>query len=188
MVEFILGLDEKLLLLINSLNAPWLDSLMYFLTDGKVWLPLFIFTIAFILIKFKSKGLFVLVLIALVITLGDQISSSILKPLVGRLRPSHEPHLQSLLHIVNNYRGGLFSFVSSHAANSFGVATILWLLIGKKYKWIGLFFAWATIFSFTRVYLGVHYPGDIIAGALLGSSIAIGIYTLFKKYTPQFLP
>ncbi len=188
MVDFVLGLDEKLLLLINSLNSPWLDSVMFFLTDGKVWLPLFIITIAFILIKFKSKGLFMLVLIALVITLGDQISSSILKPLVGRLRPSHEPLLQGLLHIVNNYRGGLYSFVSSHATNSFAVATILWLLIGKKYKWIGLFFAWATVFSFTRVYLGVHYPGDILAGALLGSLIAIGVYKVSKKYIPKLLP
>ena len=188
MIDNILELDEKLLLFINGLNSPWLDSLMFSLTNNKIWAPLFLLTIIFILAKFRVKGIYILLFVGLVITLGDQISSSLLKPLVGRLRPSHEPHLEDILHIVNNYRGGLYSFVSSHATNSFGVATILWLLIGKQYKWILLFFGWAVIFSFTRVYLGVHYPSDIISGALMGTSIAVGVNWLFRKYTPQLFP
>ncbi len=188
MQHYILELDERLLLFFNGLNNPWLDSAMFLLTNGKFWAPLFIVTVIFILIKFKGKGFFILLFVGLVITLGDQISSSLLKPLIGRLRPSHEPSLEGILHLVNNYRGGLYSFVSSHATNSFGVATMLWLLIGKQYKWIGVFFAWAFIFSFTRVYLGVHYPGDIIAGAALGSSLALGINWVFRKYTPQVMP
>lgn len=185
MMDYLLSLDEKLLLFFNGIHSAWLDSLMFTLTDGKVWAPLFLFTIIFIIVKFKGKGFFMLLFVALVITLGDQISSSLLKPLIGRLRPSHEPHLEGILHIVNNYRGGLYSFVSSHATNSFGVATMLWLLIGKQYKWISVFFGWALIFSFTRVYLGVHYPGDILGGAILGISIAFGINWIFRKYTPQ---
>lgn len=185
MMDYLLSLDEKLLLFFNSVHSTWLDSLMFSITDGKVWAPLFLFTIIFIIVKFKGKGFFMLLFVALVITLGDQISSSLLKPLIGRLRPSHEPHLEGILHIVNNYRGGLYSFVSSHATNSFGVATMLWLLIGKQYKWISVFFGWALIFSFTRVYLGVHYPGDILGGAILGISIAFGINWIFRKYTPQ---
>jgi len=188
MLNFLRTLDEELLLFFNGLHSPWLDSVMISLTDGRAWLPLFLFTIIFILVKYKYRGLYVLLFVGLVITLGDQISSSLLKPLVGRLRPSHEPHLEGILHIVNNYRGGLFSFVSSHATNSFGVATILWLLIGKPHKWILVFFGWAAVFSFTRIYLGVHYPADVLAGALLGASIAFGIYWATKKYLPKILP
>lgn len=188
MLDYLLQLDENLLLFFNGLHASRLDTIMFALTDGKIWLPLFLFTVIFILVKYRGKGFFILLFIGLVITLGDQISSGLLKPLIGRLRPSHEPHLEGILHLVNNYKGGLYSFVSSHATNSFGVATMLWLLIGKQYKWIGVFFGWALIFSFTRVYLGVHYPGDILAGALLGISIAFAINWLFRKYTPQLLP
>lgn len=188
MINYLLELDERLLLFINGLNTPWLDSAMFILTNGKIWTPLFLFTVIFILVKYKGKGFFILLFVGLVITLGDQISSTLLKPLVGRLRPSHKPHLEGILHIVNNYKGGLYSFVSSHATNSFGVATMLWLLIGKQNKWISLFFLWAAIFSFTRVYLGVHYPSDIIGGALLGTSLAFVIHWVFKKYTPQVMP
>jgi len=188
MLNYLISLDEKLLLFINGLNNPWLDSVMFLLTNGKVWAPFFLIVIIFILVKYKVKGLYILLLVGLVIALGDQISSALLKPLIGRLRPSHEPHLEGILHLVNNYRGGLYSFVSAHATNSFGVATMLWLLIGKKYKWISLFFGWAVIFSFTRVYLGVHYPGDVLAGGLLGSSLAFGIYWAVRKYIPQVLP
>ncbi len=188
MINYLLNLDEKLLLFINGLNNPWLDSVMFMATNGKVWAPLFLFAIIFILIKYKGKGLYILLLVGLVITLGDQISSGLLKPLIGRLRPSHEPHLEGILHLVNNYKGGIYSFVSSHATNSFGVATMLWLLIGKQYKWISLFFVWSIIFSFTRVYLGVHYPGDVIAGAALGAFLAFGINWIFRKYAPQIMP
>ncbi len=187
MMKFILILDEKLLLFINGLHTSGLDAIMFALTNGKTWLPLFLGTIIFIFVKFKLKGFFILLLVGLAITLGDQISASLLKPLVGRLRPSHEPHLDGILHIINNYRGGLYSFVSSHATNSFAVATMLWLLIGKQYKWISIFFAWAIIFSFTRIYLGVHYPGDVLAGAMLGSIIAFVLNWLFKKISPQLI-
>ncbi len=188
MVDYILALDEKLLLFINGLHSPWLDSIMFTLTDGKAWLPLFLTVVIFIFIKFKWKGFYVLLLVGLVIFVGDQLSSALLKPWVGRLRPSHQPHLEGVLHIVNNYRGGLYSFVSSHATNSFAVATMLWLLLGKHYKWIGIFFGWAIIFSFTRVYLGVHYPGDVVAGALLGAAIAWGIYKLVQKFAASAIP
>ncbi len=188
MADYILALDEKLLLFINELHTPWLDSLMFALTDGKVWIPLFLATIIFIFVKFKGKGFYILLLVGLVILVGDQLSSALLKPWIGRLRPSHEPHLEGILHIINNYRGGLYSFVSSHATNSFGVATMLWLLLGKHYKWIGVFFGWAIIFSFTRVYLGVHYPGDVLAGAILGAAIAWGIYKLLQKFMVSAIP
>lgn len=188
MLEYLLSLDEKLLLFFNGLNAPWLDALMYVLTNGKIYAPFFLVVIGLIIYRFRWKGAFVLLLVALVITLGDQISSALLKPLVGRLRPTHEPHLEGLIHIVNGYKGGLYSFVSSHATNSFGIATILWLALRKQFTWIGIFFAWATLFSFTRIYLGVHYPGDVLCGAILGTLIGYFIYWSANKLKPEWLP
>ena len=188
MLESLLSLDERLLLFLNSFHAPWLDNLMFVLTNGKVYAPFFIVVIGLIIYRFRWKGAFVLLLVALVIILGDQLSSSLLKPLIGRLRPTHEPHLDGLIHIVNGYKGGLYSFVSSHATNSFGIAAILWLTLRKQFAWMGIFFAWATLFSFTRIYLGVHYPGDVLCGALLGTAIAYFIYWLAKKIKPDWLP
>jgi undecaprenyl-diphosphatase len=92
-----------------------------------------------------------------------------MKPFFGRLRPSHEPELEGLLHLVDGYRGGLYGFASSHAANTFGVAIFIWLSLRKHYRWIGVIFIWAILMSYTRIYLGVHYPTDILVGAIIGS-------------------
>ncbi len=187
-MDSILAFDERLLLFFNSLHTPWLDTLMFALTNGLYWLPFFIGVVVFILRAYKWNGLLVLALVGVAIALSDQLSASIIKPWVGRLRPSHTPHLQHLLHIVNNYRGGSFSFVSSHATNSFAVATLLWLLLGRYHKWIGLFFVWAGFFSFTRLYLGVHFPLDVLCGGLLGAGIAWGVYKLATLFLAPYLP
>jgi len=98
------------------------------------------------------------------------------------LRPSHEPDLQDKVHIVNDYRGGRYGFVSSHAANSFALAMLISLLVRKR-RWVALFFLWAILVSYSRIYLGVHYPGDIFGGALVGIMCA---YIVFKAM--QYLP
>jgi undecaprenyl-diphosphatase len=91
-----------------------------------------------------------------------------MKPFFARLRPSHEPGLQNLVHLVNGYKGGLYGFASSHAANTFGTATFVWLALKPFMRWSGLIFIWAVVMTYTRIYLGVHYPGDILVGALFG--------------------
>jgi undecaprenyl-diphosphatase len=91
-----------------------------------------------------------------------------MKPFFERLRPSHDPSMQNLIHLVDDYRGGLYGFASSHAANTFGVALFVWLTLRPVYNWIFLIFLWAAVMTYTRIYLGVHYPGDIIVGALVG--------------------
>ena len=188
MLDFLLKLDTDLLLLLNGWHAPWLDSVMVVLTNGLNWLPLFLLVIGTMIYKLHWQSLAVLVFIAIVIFLTDRISAGLIKPWIGRLRPSHEPGIADLLHIVNGYKGGIFGFVSSHAANAFGIATFLWLVLRKQIGWIWVMFIWAAIFSYTRIYLGVHYPSDIMGGGVLGAIIGLLVYKIGgfmpKKISP----
>ncbi|MCX7987274.1 MAG: phosphatase PAP2 family protein [Bacteroidales bacterium] len=183
MLTFLSQLDTELFLLLNNLHTPWLDPLMWFLSLTKVWIPFYLLLAAWIVYIFRKKSWVILLAIGFTIFLSDRISSGIIKPTVCRLRPSHNPELQDKVHIVNNYRGGKYGFVSSHAANTFALAMFLSLLL-KKRKWSILFFIWAILVSYSRIYLGVHYPGDIIAAAILGMAIAYGTYNAIK-YLPE---
>ena len=118
MIDYLLYIDQYFLLKINGMNTPWLDQIMSALTQGIYWLPLFLLVIGFIIFKSQWKVIPVLLFLALVILLTDQISAGLIKPWVGRLRPSHEPDLANFLHFVNGYKGGLYGFVSSHATNA----------------------------------------------------------------------
>jgi undecaprenyl-diphosphatase len=188
MIDTLLYLDQWLLLKINGLNTPWLDSMMSTLTQGIYWLPLFILVIGSIIYRAHWKTISILLLLAVVIFLTDRISAGLLKPWIGRLRPSHNPELESLLHFVNNYKGGLYGFVSSHATNAFGIATFLWLILRKSINWIWIMYLWAIIFSFTRIYLGVHYPSDILGGAVLGSILGLGVYKISRLMPEKISP
>ncbi len=141
---------------------------MMLATKTIFWLPLYL-VLVWLIVKFKRwDTLYILLGVALTITLADQITSSFMKPFFARLRPSQESDLVGLLHIVNNYKGGLYGFASSHAANTFGVGMFIYLLFRERYKWISVIFIWAALMSYTRIYLGVHYPGDVLVGALIG--------------------
>lgn len=173
--------DASIFTTINSWHAFYFDNFMALVTVVATWLPM-ILMLLFMLYKRKGwrKMLTVLLAVGVVILIADQVSASIIKPMVARLRPSRNPDLQATIHLVNGYNGGLFGFVSSHAANCFGIAMFLaFIFKNRAFTWFMI--AWASLMCYSRIYLGVHYPGDIVCGAILGVTTAALVYYLIKK-------
>ncbi len=168
MIEELIGIDKKILIFLNGFHTPVLDPVMLLITKTFFWIPLYLFLIFLLFKNFRSEAWYILIGVAITIALSDQITSGLMKPFFARLRPSQDPSMQTLLHFVDGYRGGLYGFASSHAANTMGIAFFIWLTMRPVYRWIGLIFIWAIVMTYTRIYLGVHYPGDIIVGAMIG--------------------
>ncbi len=166
--------DRMILLAANSLHTPALDSLMWEISRKWTWVPLYILLSAFVFRKYNTAGGIVcLLIIAAMITATDQTCAGIIRPVVCRLRPSSPDNpLSSLLHLVNDYRGGRFGFPSCHAANTFALALFLSLLFKNRLFTIAII-SWSLLVSYSRLYLGVHYPSDILGGILIGSLFAI---------------
>ena len=175
----IIRLDQQLLLFINSHNSPFWDEIMYSISGLLIWIPLYLAILTFLGFKYKRKFIVILLFIILGVALSDQISVQLFKNIFQRLRPCHEPALEGLVHIVKGKCGGMYGFVSSHAANCFYAAVISSLLIRKKWFSISII-CWAAIIGYSRIYLGVHYPGDVICGAALGSLIGLIVFKLYE--------
>jgi undecaprenyl-diphosphatase len=176
------GWDESVFKLINEAHSDALDSMMIFISNKYAWIPLYAVLIWKIYQANQKAIKAALVYITLAILWADQISSSLLKPLVKRLRPSHVEAFQSWIHTPNG-AGGLYGFCSSHAANSFAIAVCFYLLTKNKAISI-LLLIWAGMVSYSRVYLGVHYPLDVITGAFVGLTGAIVLKKLlYDKLT-----
>ena len=188
MIEWLDSLDRALLLYLNGLNNEFLDDLMFRLTDQLYWFPFFAIVLFVMFKKYRWQGIYLVLGIALTITFADQFTSRFMKPFFARFRPSHQPELEGLIHIVNGYKGGLYGFASSHAANSFGVSLFMYMMTRDRISWIWVMFVWAAIFSYTRIYLGVHYPGDILVGALVGMLMGYLCSILTNKAIHRFSP
>ena len=174
--------DETLFRIINQSHTTELDMIMRFLSNKYVWIPLYAYLI-YNIYRIKPQAIKAsLVYLVLAILWADQISSSVFKPWIKRLRPSHVADYQSWIHLPDG-AGGLYGFCSSHAANSFAIAMGIYLLTKNKGLSI-LLFIWATLISYSRIYLGVHYPLDVMTGALVGLSGAIILKNLvYDKLT-----
>lgn len=184
-LESLLPIERYLFFALNGSDSLLLDNIMWTLSGRFVWIPLFLFILFILFYKTPRKGAIIAtILFILVFVLSDQISSSLFKPLFERFRPTHHPDFKDLVDVLNNYRGGRFGFISSHATNAFGLAVYLSLIFKNKLVIISSLF-WATLNSYTRIYLGVHFISDVLAGALVGSVIALilySVYILLYKY------
>lgn len=188
MIEWLEDIDRSIFLFLNGLNHPLLDQPMYYMSEEMFWLPLYLLFIWLVAKNYNWKiALWTLLGVALVVTIGDRVSVELFKNVFERYRPTRNIEIGHLVHTVNGYRGGKFGFVSSHATNYFGIATFLMLIFrinyGVKALWL---LVWAALIAYTRIYLGVHYPADIVCGALLGMGIGYGVFYIFKaKYLKQ---
>jgi len=178
-------LDQQLFLFLNSINSPFWDQVMHILTGKIIWVPLYLAILIYIGVKYKRKFLIILLFIILAATMADQISVFI-KNMVLRPRPCYEPLLDGLVHTFNGECGGQYSFVSSHATNSFNVALLSLLFIRKRWFTISII-SWALVIGYTRIYLGVHYPGDVICGSLLGAFTGWLNYKLYMLTDKKIL-
>lgn len=170
-----IALDQRLLLFLNGSDSLFWDHLMWGITSTVAWLPAGAL-LFYVLIKNNSMrevGLIVLFL-ALAILLADQFSSSFCKPFFARFRPAQDPQLMYLVDVVDGYRGGRYGFISSHASNTFAVSVFVSLLLRNRWMAFSMFL-WAVLCSYSRIYLGVHYPGDIFFGMLWG--VLVGLLT-----------
>jgi len=178
-MDWLLHLDSQLFLAINGWHNETWDGIMWWISGKISWWPFYLFLLAFMAWKKKWQLLPMLLFIILVITLADQTSVHLFKNVFQRLRPCHEPALEGLVHLVNNKCGGQFGFISSHAANTFGLAllTLLWI---KKRWFTALMITWALLVAYSRVYLGVHYPMDVLVGGIWGAGCGWLVFQLFR--------
>ena len=179
-------LDQQLFLFLNSLNSPFWDQVMHAISGKLIWAPLYLAILIYLGFRYKRKFLVIILFIILGVTLADQVSVQVFKNTIQRLRPCHEPALQGLVHLFNGECGGKYGFVSSHASNSFNIALLSLMFIKKRWFTISILI-WASIICYSRVYLGVHYPGDVICGSMLGALVGWGCYWLYTQTDNKIL-
>lgn len=186
MLDFLNKIDVKLLLEINSHHTPFLDWMMWHISGTFIWIPFYVFILIVLIKKLGKQSVLLILLIAVLIVLSDQLASGLIKPLAHCLRPSHEPALVQHIHLVNGYKGGLYGFVSSHAANVFALTFYLFFTVRKELPWlVTVLFPWAIIVSFSRIYLGVHYPFDILGAICVGLLTALLVAEVYKRISKK---
>ena len=194
MLDRLIHIDEQFLLALNSHHTPFCDVLMEDISGRFTWVPLYLLIVGLMFWRMGWKrALISIVLISLAITVTDQLCGHLIRPLVARLRPSNLANpFSAMVTVVHGYRSGSYSFPSCHAANTFAFATLFSLIFRRRWVVISIF-TWATLVSCSRLYLGVHYPSDLLVGAVIGSLVAWGLYSAGKaipqiRHLVQFAP
>jgi undecaprenyl-diphosphatase len=182
-MQTIIKLDKYLFHLINGqFTNSFLDWILPWLRNPMVWIPLYLFIFLFLLINLKKQGAWIIVFMILTVSLTDSISSHLFKPFFNRLRPCSDPEMYGMVRLFLNYTPRNGSFTSSHAANHFGIAFFLFHSLKTYFaNKLWPFFLWAFFISYAQVYIGVHYPMDILGGAILGCLVAYFTSFLLKS-------
>ena len=180
MIEQIIQWDKELLITLNGSTSSFLDGMIMAVTQTTTWIPLFV-CLLYVVIKNNTwrNTLFIILMVALLVTLCDRFASGFCKPYFHRLRPSQEPDLADVIDLVNGYRGGLYGFISSHASNTFGMSVFFSLLFKNK-KVTPLLLLYSCLSIYSRMYLGVHYPLDILMGTIWGVFCGFFVYKLYR--------
>lgn len=188
LMEAIIQLDQQVFEWINhDLHNYWMDLIMPYWRDKLTWAPLYLLAVVYLLWAFRLKGLVFILAVALTIGVSDQTSSELIKKNVKRVRPCNDLAFNDEVLLLVPCGGG-YSFTSSHATNHFALAMFIALTFGARFRRIRLpLFLWAASIAFGQVYVGVHYPLDILAGAVVGMLIGYLMYQLYKKYIPPQL-
>lgn len=186
MIDQIIHWDQQLLVALNGSSSLFLDGTMMAITQTGTWIPLFV-CILYAIVRNNNwrSSLFIILMTALLITLCDQFASGFCKPYFHRFRPSQEPALADVIDLVNGYRCGLYGFISSHAANTFGMSVFFSFLFANR-KVTPLLLLYACLASYSRIYLGVHYPLDILMGTLWGVLCGVLVYKLYLWLSNRF--
>lgn len=181
------SLDRQLLLAVNRVHTPALDGVMIFASNRYAWIPAYALLITVLIDLFRRRALVLLPLVVAAVGLADSITSRLFKPFFARLRPCHDGKLAHLLHLPDGC-GGQFGFLSSHAANSVALAVFLLLTLppGRFRATKVLAFVWAILLSYSRMYLGAHYPSDVLGGAAVGALLAWGAAVLYHRLVIQW--
>ncbi|MFV8368293.1 phosphatase PAP2 family protein [Flavobacterium sp. LB2R40] len=187
MVEKLLSLDTELFVFLNGLGSETFDGLWSFITRQSNWIPLFLLLLYVIFKKLGAKQtLYLLLFVAVLVTFTDQ-STNLFKNGFQRLRPCNNPQINSFIRIVQ-IRGS-FSFFSGHASNSMAVATLVYFTLRQYFNYFWLLFLWPFVFAYSRIYLGLHYPLDILSGYLFGFTFGFLMFKVYRmaqhKYFPQ---
>lgn len=183
MIEFLNNLDTSVFLAINGHHNPFFDSFMTMFTGRFIWIPMYAMVLWILFRGCNWKNALVYTgAIALAIFLTDQTCASLIRPAVERLRPSNlDNAISEFTYIVDDYRGGSYGFPSCHSANSFALAAFLIMFVRRR--GFALFIlGWACLNSYSRLYLGVHYPGDLLVGAIIGMTFSVFCYIVASRF------
>lgn len=176
MLEAITSIDTRIFLAINGAHTDFLDFTLFWVSNKVIWLPFYAFLVYLLALHYKKQAWVLITLAVLLVVMSDQTSVHFFKDIIHRLRPCHNPAIMALVRLPDGHCGGEYGFVSSHAANSFGLAVYVGYFLNRKIRrFMIVLLVWAVLICYSRVYMGVHYPLDVLIGAAWGSLLAAGM-------------